>query len=75
MTNEMPREIEVPLTFLGEGTWRASIYADGGAAGAPYRTPVAITSTPVEARAPLRMALAPSGGQAIRFERLWEENR
>ena len=75
MTNEMPREIEVPLTFLGEGTWRARIYADGDSAGAPYLTPVAITSTPVDARAPLRMALAPSGGQAIRFERLWKEDR
>lgn len=75
VTNEMPREVGISLAFLGPGSWRAHIYADGAAAGAPHLTPVAMTKTTVDAGAQLRLKLAPSGGQAIRLERVWTEGR
>jgi len=70
MTNEAPREIEISLAFLGQGSWRAHVYADGATAQSPHLTPVSVTTARVDARAPLRMKLAASGGQAIRFERV-----
>ena len=69
MTNEVAREIDVSLEFLGAGVWRAHIYADGVATVPVNRTSVEIGARTVDARRSLRLALAPSGGQAIRFER------
>jgi alpha-glucosidase len=69
MTNEAPREIEVPLSFLGEGGWNARIFADGIGADPPSRTPALVRERDVEAHQSLLLSLAASGGQAIRFER------
>jgi len=68
MTNEVPRDIELSLSFLGPGVWRARIHADGEPADPPNRTPVQIREQNVLARHSLRLWLAPSGGQAVRFE-------
>ena len=69
MTNEQPRKIEVPLGFLGSGKWRARRFGDGIAAPAPSQTPVTISSDLVSAGQSLELILAPSGGQAVIFER------
>jgi alpha-glucosidase len=70
MTNEAPRKVEVRLSFLGTGAWRARVFADGVAAVSPNRTPVLIREQEVEADQLLLLSLSPSGGQAIRFEPL-----
>ncbi|MCU0626081.1 MAG: glycoside hydrolase family 97 protein [Gemmatimonadaceae bacterium] len=70
ITDEEARTIEVPLSFLGGGSWVAETYADGP--GADWRSnplPVAITSRTVTRAVTLRIAMAPGGGQAIRFRR------
>jgi alpha-glucosidase len=69
MTNETRREIEVPLDFLGDGHWIAHRYADGPAGTDPRSTPVVESLDSVESGDILRMELAPSGGQAVRFTR------
>lgn len=69
MTNEAGRDLSVPLGFLGEGKWRATIYADGEPGSEPRRTKVRIEKRDVTARDRMTMRLAPSGGQAILFER------
>jgi alpha-glucosidase len=69
MTNEAPRQIEVRLSFLGAGMWNARIFADGIKAAEPNRTPVLIGEREVDSHQSLLLSLAPSGGQAIRFEK------
>jgi alpha-glucosidase len=70
MTNEDGRTIELPLTFLGAGAWRAFIYSDGTPSLPANVTPVTIQRLDVDAGTALRASLAPAGGQAIRFERV-----
>ena len=69
ITDEHARTLDVPLSFLTPGArYIADIYADGP--GADWRTnplPVAITHRRVTSRTVLHLALAPSGGQAIRI--------
>jgi len=64
MGNEKPREISVPLAFLGDGKYQAKIYEDGA-------TPVALNESTreVSARDTLSLKLAPSGGAALRITR------
>ena len=63
MTNARARTVQVPLDFLGPGRWRATLYLDGDA---PDR--VVVQSRQVDATsAPLSLALAGSGGAAVRF--------
>ncbi|UIJ47195.1 glycoside hydrolase family 97 protein [Sphingomonas cannabina] len=69
MTNEDARVLTVPLDFLGAGRWRAQIFADGPPAVQARQTPVVIREVTVTAGDRLDLALAPSGGQAILFER------
>ncbi|HYC95347.1 MAG TPA: glycoside hydrolase family 97 C-terminal domain-containing protein, partial [Sphingomicrobium sp.] len=69
MTNEDGRRLSVPLSFLREGRWRATIYADGEPADQPRLTPVVIRQATVRPQDRLELILAPSGGQAIIFER------
>ncbi len=69
MTNEAARTVQVPLDFLGPGDWRATMFSDGPPAARPGETPVAISRRDVRASDRLELALAPSGGQAILFER------
>ena len=70
ITNGEARTLSVPLDFLSPGRrYEAQIYADGP--GADWRTApdrVAIGSRVVTAGDKLSVALAPGGGQAIRFK-------
>ena len=68
MTNEQARRVPIATDFLGEGRWRATIYADGAAASQARLTPVEISSRDLRAGDAIELALAPSGGQAILFE-------
>jgi alpha-glucosidase len=70
MTNEAARRLSVPLGFLGEGLWRARIFADGAPGAEARLTPVEITTREVARTGVLDLALAPSGGQAVLFERI-----
>ncbi|HEU4778692.1 MAG TPA: glycoside hydrolase family 97 catalytic domain-containing protein [Steroidobacteraceae bacterium] len=69
MTNEAPRRIEVRLSFLGAGVWNARIFADGIEAAEPNQTPVLIGEREVDSNQSLLLSLAPSGGQAILFDK------
>uniref|UniRef100_UPI0031DB8B4B glycoside hydrolase family 97 protein n=1 Tax=Streptomyces hawaiiensis TaxID=67305 RepID=UPI0031DB8B4B len=65
MTNESSRTLSLPLSFLGGGTWTATVYADGTPGANPYQTPVVVGTRTVTAADTLDVAMAPAGGQAI----------
>jgi alpha-glucosidase len=69
MTNELPRQMAIGLDFLASGSWQAHIYKDGPAARVANQTPVSVSQRTVGRDVQLKLELAPSGGQAIRFER------
>lgn len=62
MGNEQPREITLPLAFLGDGKFRAKVYQDGA-------TPMTLSekSIVVTREDGLTLRLAPSGGAAAVF--------
>jgi len=65
-TNEDPRTLEVPLDFLGEGTFEALVIQDGP--GSDYRTHVESTTAErrmVTSADRVRLKLAPGGGGCI----------
>jgi alpha-glucosidase len=64
MGNEKPHKLSVPLAFLGDGKFKAKIYEDGS-------TPTTLNESArdVMAADSLALALAPSGGAAVRFTR------
>jgi alpha-glucosidase len=64
MGNEQAREISVPLTFLGEGRFKARIWADGDSP-----TALSISERTVGANDTLTLRLAPSGGAVVRIGR------
>jgi len=72
ITDEQARTLRQPLSFLPAGKrFEAQIYADGAAAD--YRTnplALAISKRIVTRADTLTLALAPGGGQAIRFRAL-----
>ena len=66
MTNWNPRELALPLSFLGSGKYRAEIYADSPDADRfPINT--SIRKETVDRSTILKMALAPGGGYAVRL--------
>lgn len=66
MANWTPREITLPLSFLGAGKYTAEIYADApDAATAPKN--VAIARQTVDRSTTLTVKLAPGGGYAARL--------
>jgi alpha-glucosidase len=65
MTNETSRTLSLPLTFLGSGTYTATVYADGTPGTSPYQTPVVVSTRTVTSATTLNVAMAPAGGQAI----------
>ncbi|MER5829832.1 glycoside hydrolase family 97 C-terminal domain-containing protein [Streptomyces sp. NPDC002130] len=65
MTNESSRALPLPLTFLGGGTYTATVYADGTPGASPYQTPVVVGTRTVTAADTLDVARAPAGGQAV----------
>lgn len=66
MTNEEPREIRVPLDFLGRGPYTLDAFADGADAARDPKQLSGSTSV-VGARETLTLRLAPSGGYAARL--------
>jgi alpha-glucosidase len=66
MTNWAPRTLEVPLTFLGPGTYTAEIYEDGSDAATQPKH-VTVRRQNVTSMQSLTLHLAPGGGCAIRF--------
>jgi alpha-glucosidase len=77
ITDEAARTFDVPLTFLDPGkSYVADIYADGPRANwLTNPLPVSITHRTVTRASHLRVALAPGGGQAIRFRALGQGTR
>lgn len=69
MTNELPRQLNISLSFLAEGAWEAHVYKDGPFGPVANQTPVHVTRQSVTSGLQLTVELAPCGGQAIRFER------
>jgi len=68
MTDWNPRRVEVPLGFLGDGEWQATLWSDGANAdkvGTDYRRSVRDAS----ATSPLNLDLAPGGGAVVRLRR------
>jgi alpha-glucosidase len=65
MTDETSRTLPLPLSFLGDGTYTATIYADGTPGSSPFRTPVVVSTQTVTSATTLSVAMAPAGGQAV----------
>jgi alpha-glucosidase len=66
ITGTAPREIDLPMEFLGRGAFNAEIYADAAdAAVNPKHT--SIEQKRVDAATLLHIKMAPSGGEAIRI--------
>ncbi len=63
MTNEQGRSVQVPLSFLGGGNFDARVWGD---AAAP--TSLTVSDRKVSAGDTLTLALAPSGGGAVRLQ-------
>jgi alpha-glucosidase len=66
MTNWTPRDLDLPLSFLGEGRYTAEIYADAPDA-AQYPKSTTILKKTVDRNSHLAAKLAPGGGYAVRF--------
>jgi len=66
ITNWDPREVDLPLAFLGGGAFNAEIYADGPNAAAQPKESV-LEKRRVDAGTVLKLKLAPGGGCAIRL--------
>jgi len=69
ITDEDPRKIEIPLSFLAKGRkYTAEMYLDGPQANYSNNpVSIEITKKEVNRRTTLRLNLAPGGGAAIRF--------
>ena len=68
VTDAQPRDLELPLDFLGDGQYTAIIYEDGP--DADYRTnpyPMTIRRVDVDKTTTLHLHLAPGGGTAIQI--------
>ncbi|MFF0013804.1 glycoside hydrolase family 97 catalytic domain-containing protein [Streptomyces sp. NPDC005374] len=65
MTNETSRTLSLPLSFLGSGSFTATVYADGTPGINPYQTPVVVSTRTVTSGTTLSVAMAPAGGQAL----------
>ncbi len=66
ITNWDPRGLDLPLSFLGPGSYNAEIYADGPNAAAEPKDSV-LEKRRVDAKTVLKLKLAPGGGCAIRL--------
>jgi len=66
ITNWDPRDIDLPLAFLGAGSYNAEIYADGPDAATDAKDSV-LNRQRVDAKTSLKLKLAPGGGCAIRL--------
>lgn len=66
MTNWTPRQLDIPLSFLGPGEYTAKIYADESDSD-KYPKDVSIREQKVDRNTHLKAALAPGGGLAVEF--------
>jgi len=66
MTDWNPRDLHVPLSFLGKGNYTAEIYEDGSDAATQPKH-VNIRKISVTSGSILDVKLAPGGGAAVRF--------
>lgn len=66
MTNWSARKLDVPLSFLGAGQYRAEIYADAPDADRSPKN-VSIQRKTMDRTARLPIEMAPGGGCAVRF--------
>jgi alpha-glucosidase len=64
MTNWDARDVEIPLSFLGEGAFEAQVFADGADAD-KVATSVSVSKKSVKAGDKLKLHLAPGGGAAV----------
>lgn len=67
MTNEESRTIQVPLDFLGRGTYTLDAFADGADASSEP-TQLSVAASRVSAGQTLSLKLAPSGGYAAQLK-------
>lgn len=67
LNNWQPRDLEIPLSFLGQGRYQAAIYADAPDADA-HPKHVTIDKNHVRPGKTLRIHLAPGGGYAAQFK-------
>ena len=67
MTDWMPRSLEIPLTFLGDGSYEASIWADANDADVNPRHLIKQTM-PVTAKDKITAKLTFAGGQVIHLK-------
>jgi alpha-glucosidase len=74
MTDWSPRDVDLPLDFLGEGAYVADTYADAEDADQNPKN-VRITRQNVTSKAKLHIHMAPGGGCAIRFHRVASSGR
>jgi alpha-glucosidase len=68
MTDWTPRELELDLSFLGEGAWVAEIFSDGANAHRNAEDYRRVEAT-VRANQPLGIELAAGGGWVARISR------
>ena len=68
MTNWTAREIQIPLSFLGQGEYKAEMYRDGPDAD-KNPTQVATATKTVTARDSFSVRLAQAGGLVVRFRK------
>jgi len=69
MTNWDPRDLEVPLSFLGSGEYDAQMFSDGADAD-KVATSLSVTTKRVKASDKLKIHLAPGGGVAVILARV-----
>ncbi|WNH11507.1 glycoside hydrolase family 97 protein [Thalassobellus suaedae] len=71
MTNENTRDLEIDLSFLGEGTFEAQIYADAEGTDLENNpASVGISTKKVTATDKMTLKLPSGGGTAIRFKKI-----
>ncbi len=68
MTDWTPREFEVDLSFLGEGSYKAVIFSDGINADR-YAQDYKKTETEISKDDKLKISMAPGGGYVVRLTR------
>ena len=66
LTNWEARDVNVDLSFLGEGSWKAVIYRDGPNAEY-FGDDFLVKEAEVSAQSSLPMHMAPGGGFAVIF--------
>jgi alpha-glucosidase len=66
LTNWSSRDLDIPLAFLGDGKYRAEIYADAPDADR-YPKSVSVRKQTVDRNMHLKAQLASGGGYAVRF--------